>query len=123
GWIWELPAGKLEPNEPPLITAQRELVEEAGVSAQHWESLDSYFSSPGIFTEIVHLYLATGITPAVASLESAEVIEVHWMPFEEAFEWAMNGTIRDGKTLIGLMRAHHLRTTRKAADSTYLASP
>ncbi len=122
GWIWELPAGKLEPNEPPLITAQRELVEEAGVSAQHWESLDSYFSSPGIFTEILHLYLATGITPAVASPESAEVIEVHWMPFAEAFEWAMNGTIRDGKTLIGLMRAHHRRTTRKAADSTYRAS-
>ncbi len=119
----ELPAGKLEPNEPPLITAQRELVEEAGVSAQHWESLDSYFSSPGIFTEILHLYLATGITPAVASLESAEVIEVHWMPFAEALEWAMNGTIRDGKTLIGLMRAHHMRTTRKAADSTYRASP
>src|SRR6202048_5210593 len=40
GWVWELPAGKLEPNEPPLITAQRELVEEAGVSAQHWESLE-----------------------------------------------------------------------------------
>ena len=114
GWIWELPAGKLEPNEPPLITAQRELVEEAGVSAQHWESLESYFSSPGIFTEVLHLYLATGIEPAVAALENAEVIEVHWMPFAEAYEWAVSGKIRDGKTAIGLMRAQHVRATQKA---------
>src|ERR1700732_3288223 len=61
GWIWELPAGKLEPNETPLITAQREHVEEAGVSAQQWHSLESYLSSPGIFTEVLHLFLATGI--------------------------------------------------------------
>src|SRR6516225_9362628 len=74
GWIWELPAGKLEPNEPPLITAQRELVEEAGVSAREWQSLDSVLSSPGVFGEVLHLFLATGIEPAKAALESAEVI-------------------------------------------------
>lgn len=107
GWIWELPAGKLEPNEPPLVTAQRELVEEAGVSAREWHSLDSYLSSPGVFSEVLHLYLAFGIEPARAALESAEVIEVHWMPFAEALEWAMNGTIRDGKTALGLTRAQH----------------
>jgi 8-oxo-dGTP pyrophosphatase MutT (NUDIX family) len=71
GWIWELPAGKLEPNEPPLLTAQRELVEEAGVSAEHWQSLDSYFPSPGILTEVLHLYLATGITASVTAREDA----------------------------------------------------
>jgi 8-oxo-dGTP pyrophosphatase MutT (NUDIX family) len=114
GWIWELPAGKLEPNEPPLTTAQRELIEEAGVSARHWESLESYFSSPGIFTEVLHLYLATEIEPAVAALESAEVIEVHWLPFAEACERAASGEIRDGKTAIGLMRAQYVRATRKA---------
>lgn len=107
GYIWELPAGKLEPNEPPLTTAQRELVEEAGVSAQHWHSLESYLSSPGIFTEVLHLYLATGIEPAVAAHEKAEVIEVHWMPFAEACEWALSGKIRDGKTALGLIRARH----------------
>jgi ADP-ribose pyrophosphatase len=109
GYIWELPAGKLEPNEPPLITAQRELVEEAGVSAQHWNSLDSYLSSPGIFTEVLHLFLATGIEPAVAAHEKAEVIEVHWMPFAEACEWALSGKIRDGKTALGLIRAQYFR--------------
>ena len=110
GWIWELPAGKLEPNEPPLATAQRELVEEAGVSAEHWQSLDSYFPSPGIFTEILHLYLATGITASVTAREDAEVIEVHWMPFTEAYEWAVSGKIRDAKTAIGLVRAHYIRS-------------
>jgi hypothetical protein len=60
GWIWELPAGKLEVAEPPLHTAQRELTEEAGVSARHWESLGSYVSSPGVFDEVIHWHRAGG---------------------------------------------------------------
>ena len=118
GWIWELPAGKLEPNEPPLITAQRELVEEAGVGAAHWESLGTYMSSPGIFTEVLHLFMATGITPAQKAHEHAEVIEVHWVPFTEAYEWAVDGRIRDGKTAIGLIRAVHVAAVRAAASRT-----
>jgi 8-oxo-dGTP pyrophosphatase MutT (NUDIX family) len=110
GWLWELPAGKLEPNEPPLITAQRELVEEAGVSARRWDSLESYLSSPGIFTEVLHLFLATGIEPAATAHEHAEVIEIHWVPFAEACEWAVSGKIRDGKTALGLIRARHFRS-------------
>lgn len=110
GWIWELPAGKLEPNEPPLTTAQRELIEEAGVSAQHWHGLESYLSSPGIFTEVLHLFLATGLEPAAVAHEHAEVIEVHWIPFAQAYEWAVSGKIRDGKTAIGIVRAQYFRT-------------
>jgi ADP-ribose pyrophosphatase len=113
GWIWELPAGKLEPNEPPLVTAQRELVEEAGVSGAQWQSLDAYFPSPGIFAEVLHLFLATGLTPSSTAREDAEVIEVHWMPFAQALEWAMNGTIRDAKTVIGLIRAQYVRTQQQ----------
>ncbi|HTX05047.1 MAG TPA: NUDIX hydrolase [Steroidobacteraceae bacterium] len=109
GWLWELPAGKLEPNEPPLATAQRELIEEAGVSARIWRSLGSYMSSPGVFTEVLHLFLATELAPAATAHERAEVIEVHWVPFAEACEWAANGEIRDGKTAIGLMRARYVR--------------
>lgn len=110
GWLWELPAGKLEPDEPPLVTAQRELIEEAGVSAREWNSLGSYLSSPGIFTEVLHLFLATGIEPAAIAHEQAEVIEVHWVPFRQACEWAQSGEIRDGKTAIGLIRAHYVRS-------------
>jgi 8-oxo-dGTP pyrophosphatase MutT (NUDIX family) len=108
GWLWELPAGKLEPNEPPLVTAQRELLEEAGVSAREWHSLGSYLSSPGIFTEVLHLFLATGVTPAAMAHEQAEVIEVHWVPFTEACERAESGQIRDGKTAMGLIRARYV---------------
>lgn len=108
GWLWELPAGKLEPQEPPLATAQRELIEEAGVRAREWRSLGEYLSSPGVFTEVLHLFLATGLTPAVTAHEHAEVIEVHWIAFEKAYEWAVSGEIRDGKTALGLVRARHL---------------
>jgi 8-oxo-dGTP pyrophosphatase MutT (NUDIX family) len=105
GWLWELPAGKLEPGEPPLATAQRELIEEAGVSARHWHTLGTCLSSPGVFTERLHLFLATGIEPARAAHERAEVIEVHWVPFAQACAWAIDGTIADCKSALGLLRA------------------
>jgi ADP-ribose pyrophosphatase len=105
GWLWELPAGKLEPDEPPLATAQRELTEEAGVSARHWRTLGTCLSSPGVFSERLHLFLATGIEPASAAHERAEVIEVHWVPFAQACAWAVDGTIADCKSALGLLRA------------------
>lgn len=105
GWIWELPAGKLEPREPPQRTAERELIEEAGRSAQSWRSLGSYVSSPGVFTEIVHLYLARGLDSVKMSLEEGELIEVHWLPLTEACRRAEQGEINDGKTVVGLLRA------------------
>ena len=108
GWLWELPAGKLEPGEPPLATAQRELIEEAGVRGATWRSLGSYLSSPGVFSEVLHLFLATELEPAAVAHEQAEVIEVHWVAFAEACQWAENGEIRDGKTALGLLRARYL---------------
>jgi 8-oxo-dGTP pyrophosphatase MutT (NUDIX family) len=113
GWIWELPAGKLEPQEPPLTTAQRELVEEAGATAHSWTSLGLYVSSPGVFTEIVHLYLAQGLESVNMSHEAGELIEVHWIDLEEACSRALDGDINDGKTALGLLRARSvLQRTR-----------
>jgi 8-oxo-dGTP pyrophosphatase MutT (NUDIX family) len=119
GWIWELPAGKLEPNEPPLETAKRELIEEAGISASHWESLGTALSSPGVLAEVLHLFYATGLEPNTAAHEHSEIIEVHWIPFDEAYEWAMNGQIRDAKTIVALARAFASAVARKpsAADN------
>jgi ADP-ribose pyrophosphatase len=105
GWIWELPAGKLEPNEPAQQTARRELEEEAGASAHSWTDLGPYVSSPGVFTEIVHLYLARDLEPVNISHEPGEMIEVHWIDLEEACARALDGRISDGKTAVGLLRA------------------
>lgn len=107
GWLWELPAGKLEPGEPPLSTAQRELAEEGGVRARAWESLGTYLSSPGVFSEVLHLYLALDLDLIEAAPEAHEVLEVHWIPLREACDWALSGAIRDGKTALGLLRADH----------------
>ena len=64
GWIWELPAGKLEPAEPPLETAKRELLEETGFAGPVWVSLGDYVSSPGVFTETVKLFMVQGLSDA-----------------------------------------------------------
>jgi len=105
GWIWELPAGKLEPHEPPLETARRELAEETGTSAHKWTALGPYVSSPGVFTETVHLFLAQELESVKMDHEAAELIEVHWIDLEEACARALDGNISDGKTALGLLRA------------------
>lgn len=105
GWLWELPAGKIDNREPPLQTAQRELLEEAGTSARDWRSLGDYLSSPGVFTEVVHLFLATQLERRAPQPEEHEVFEVHWKPLHEVVQMAIQGTLRDGKTLVGVFRA------------------
>lgn len=105
GWMWELPAGKHEPGDGPEVTAKKELQEEAGVTARQWQFLGEVYSSPGIFTESIHLYLAQGLTTVASAHESEEVIRIHWLPLHEACEWALNGTLTDAKTVIGLLRA------------------
>ena len=105
GWVWELPAGRLEPGEPPDSTARRELREEAGCDATRWESLGSILSSPGVFSETIHLYLARGLGHGTLSHEQHEVIEVHWLPLADAARQALSGELRDAKTVIGLLRA------------------
>lgn len=116
GWIWELPAGKLEPNEPPELTARRELQEEAGVDAAHWQSLGQYVSSPGILTERVHLFLATQLAPAQLAREQGEVMEVHWVDFDAALRRVHSGDIEDGKTGLGLFKAAEVLRTQAGRD-------
>lgn len=105
GWVWELPAGKIDNREPPLDTARRELEEEAGVAAGSWQSLGDYLSSPGVFTEVVHLFLATQLTSLPRRPEEHEVFEVHWLPFSDVLEMARSGELRDGKSLVAVFRA------------------
>jgi len=105
GWVWELPAGKIDNREPPLETARRELEEEAGRAAGSWQTLGDYLSSPGVFTEVVHLFLATELTPLPPRPEEHEVFEVHWLPFRDVLQMARSGELRDGKSLVGVFRA------------------
>lgn len=104
-WIWEIPAGKLDSQEAPLHTAKRELQEEAGFTANQWRDLGSMISSPGVFSEIVHMYLATDLNPGESKLEPEEVIEMEWWPLQQACKAALEGEIRDAKTVIALLRA------------------
>lgn len=118
GWLWELPAGKIDNREPPLQTAQRELEEEAGVTASQWDSLGDLVSSPGVFTEIIHLFLATGLREVGSKPEEHEVLEIHWKPLDEVLRMAYSGEIRDAKSLIGIFRATtHLTSERGAQTS------
>ncbi|HMA12166.1 MAG TPA: NUDIX hydrolase [Steroidobacteraceae bacterium] len=105
GWVWELPAGRLEPGEPPAQTARRELVEEAGREAAQWQDLGTVLSSPGVFDERIHLYLARQLTTVPMHHEPFEVLEVHWVDLPVALERALNGEIADSKTIAGLLRA------------------
>lgn len=107
-WVWELPAGRLEPDEPPLETARRELVEEAGRSAARWRPLGEILSSPGVFAEVLHLYLAEDLTEVPTRREEFEVMEVHWISLGEAVARALDGRIRDAKSVVGLLRANAL---------------
>jgi len=105
GWVTELPAGKIDNREPPLDCARRELAEEAGVNASRWDALGDFLSSPGVLTEVIHVFLARGLHPAEAVPEAHEVFEVRWVPLADAVSMAKTGQIRDGKTVIGLLWA------------------
>jgi len=104
-WLWELPAGKLDGGEEPQVCARRELEEEAGLVATQWVALGGVVSSPGVFTEVVHLFLATGLTQRRAQPESGELFEVAWKPLVEAERMILDGTVEDAKTIAGICRA------------------
>jgi len=103
GWLWELPAGKIDAPESPQHTAQRELQEEAGLTAKDWQMLGSFLSTPGFCDERIYLYLARNLTATCTDHEPHEVIEVHWIELRQALEWVHNGEIVDGKTMLGLL--------------------
>ena len=107
-WLWELPAGKIDHNEPPLNTAQRELEEEAGIRAQAWQDLGFMVSSPGVFTEKVYLYLGTDLHSVSQNSEDHEVFDVHWIEMKQALQWAQGGEISDAKSVIALFRAANM---------------
>ncbi len=103
-WIWELPAGVIEAGEDPLETAQRELREEAGLIAAQWRELGTMLSSPGFCSEELCVYQAGNLSHVGADIQPDEQIEVHWHTLEQVRAMAVDGRIRDAKTLVALYR-------------------
>jgi ADP-ribose pyrophosphatase len=101
--LWELPAGTLEPGEPPDRAAVRELAEETGYTAGRWQKLAECYASPGCLSELMHIYVAQDLTPGTARPEKDETLEPRVVPWDQALTWATDGTIRDAKTIAGLL--------------------
>jgi len=100
--LWELPAGTREPDEPPEVTAGRELIEETGYRASRIEPLIAFYTSPGVMTELMHTYVATGLEHVGQRLEPAERIETEVLSPQTVHNMLVSGRIRDGKTIAAL---------------------
>lgn len=104
GWIWEFPAGLLEPFENPETAAYRELKEETGCTAEALIPLGSTLTTPGFCTERLYLFLARDVVRGAAEPEDYEFIETHWLPLEQVNKMALNGDIDDAKSIVALFR-------------------
>lgn len=103
--LLELPAGRRDPAEEPATCGLRELKEETGLTAGAISSLGTLYTSPGVFDELIHLYLATELTQEAAEPEPYEEITTVRIPLTEALAMVQDGRICDGKTIAGLVRA------------------
>ncbi|MBM4124090.1 MAG: NUDIX hydrolase [Nitrospira sp.] len=114
GFIYEIPAGKLHPGEDPKDCALRELEEEVGYKAAKLDLLSSLLTAPGFADEVIHIYLATGLTVGKQQLDHDEVLDVVEMPLDKALAMITDGTIRDAKTIVGVQMVY-LRGRSKAS--------
>jgi len=103
-FLWELPAGTVDPGEKPLQTARRELVEETGYRAKRWTKLAEFYPSPGFLSEKMTIYLATGLTAGEAQPMDDERIVTRWFTAKEIDEMIQSGKVLDAKTNIGFLR-------------------
>lgn len=102
-YLWELPAGRKEPEERALPAAKRELIEETGYRARRWTKLLRYYASPGFLGEWMEIYLAQGISAGKAEPEADEFIQVERVPLSYLLGLIYSGQIQDAKTIIGVL--------------------
>ena len=101
--LWEVPAGTVEPGEPLLEGAERELAEETGYTAAKWQTLGYLYASPGVLDEKLHLFVAEELTPGPARPEPGEQLQPVVVEFDEAIRMCLAGEIRDAKTITSLL--------------------
>ncbi len=102
-YLWELPAGRIDPGETPLAGSKRELLEETGYRAREWKRALSFYASPGFVDETMTIYLARGLTSGQAQPEADECIEYELITLTRAVEMVLSGKIHDGKTIAGVL--------------------
>ncbi len=113
-YLWELPAGKLEAGEEPVVGGQRELEEETGYRAKKWKPLVEYYASPGFLGESMLVFTAEGLIPGDAHPEDDEQIEIRLVKLSDVLKMIEKGAILDGKTLTSvLLYARSLAKKRK----------
>jgi ADP-ribose pyrophosphatase len=111
-YIWEIPAGTLNVDEPAISCAKRELIEETGYSSDRLTTLGTVTPVPGYSDELIYLFLARDLVPSQQNLDHDEVLDVHEIFFNEAFTMIRNGAVQDAKTICALFLARdHLRKT------------
>ena len=111
-FLYEIPAGRLDPGEDPADCARRELIEETGCTAERVEHLFTFFTTPGFTDERIHVFMAVGLKNGVTAHEKDEFIEIETMPLSRALELIQRGEIRDGKTSLGILYAAGFRSGR-----------
>lgn len=112
GFIYEVPAGKLDGDEDPLECARRELREETGCTAERIEHLYSFFTTPGFTDEVIHAYMATGLTRGEMTHEKDEFMTVETVTLSHALELIRAGELKDAKTALAILYAAGFRLGR-----------
>jgi len=107
-YLWELPAGRIDPGERELHAAKRELIEETGYRADRWRRILKFYASPGFVAETMAVYLATGLHAGEAEPEDDEVIYKRMLPLPAVLKMVMKGTIRDAKTISSVLWLDHV---------------
>lgn len=109
----EIPAGKLDPGEDPLVCARRELTEETGYEAEEFVSLGVFYPSVAVIDEQIHLYLARGLTFRATNPDADEFLNVEQRPLSAMVEEVMRGGVPDGKTQAAILKAWYLLQSQK----------
>ena len=110
GYVYEIPAGRLDKRENPRDCAARELKEETGCTAEHFDHLLTIYTTPGFTDEKIHLFMATGLVAGETKHEVDEFLDLHPMRLSRALEMIEAGEIQDAKTVIGLLFAAGFRS-------------